>query len=298
MLARYARLFVVVFTAIAIAFALSSGPVAAKPMAKKYSIDIKYVRASDTVWGSAKNVGGTYVMTLEWRKGMSITWQTLTSSDVQNGKKKSRVGNVVHSPGSDFSGQWRACVVRRIYTKYEKKTCGKVIDIASRSATQVPSDEPADDVPADDPFEDIPIEDVPDDVDNPPVDPALLEREIFALTNAARVAEGLGTLTEHECLDRFANAQAKAQADELRMFHQDMSAIGGSCQINTLGENVAVYFREAETVQEAWMSSPGHRANILTPSWTYVGVGVAVDVDGMPYYSVVFGYILPPPYIP
>jgi uncharacterized protein YkwD len=39
----------------------------------------------------------------------------------------------------------------------------------------------------------------------------------------------------------------------------------------------------------AWMNSPEHRANILDPSFTDIGVGIAYDSRGEPYYTQEFG---------
>lgn len=41
----------------------------------------------------------------------------------------------------------------------------------------------------------------------------------------------------------------------------------------TIGENIA-WGQDSETeVMQAWMNSPGHRANILNPDYRYVGEG-------------------------
>ncbi len=39
------------------------------------------------------------------------------------------------------------------------------------------------------------------------------------------------------------------------------------------GENIAKGQRSAEEVVKDWMNSPGHRANILNPKYTLIGVG-------------------------
>jgi hypothetical protein len=43
----------------------------------------------------------------------------------------------------------------------------------------------------------------------------------------------------------------------------------------TAGENLAIDFSEAESVQSAWMNSPGHRANILNSNFKEIGIGIA-----------------------
>ena len=43
----------------------------------------------------------------------------------------------------------------------------------------------------------------------------------------------------------------------------------------TAGENIAYGQRTPQAVVNAWMNSSGHRANILNPSYTQIGVGYA-----------------------
>ena len=52
-------------------------------------------------------------------------------------------------------------------------------------------------------------------------------------------------------------------------------------------ENVA-YGYNVTSVVDAWMNSPGHRANILG-DFTHIGVGVAKGSDGQLYYVQNFG---------
>lgn len=56
-----------------------------------------------------------------------------------------------------------------------------------------------------------------------------------------------------------------------------------------IGENIAFNYSDAAAVVDAWMNSPGHRANILSVNFTEVGAGVAWDSRGLPYYCMVFG---------
>jgi uncharacterized protein YkwD len=56
------------------------------------------------------------------------------------------------------------------------------------------------------------------------------------------------------------------------------------------GENIAWGYRTASEVVDAWMDSPGHRANILNCGAKSIGTGVAWAADGTPYYTQVFGW--------
>ncbi len=40
------------------------------------------------------------------------------------------------------------------------------------------------------------------------------------------------------------------------------------------GENIAMGYKTSEAVMEGWMNSPGHKANILSPKYGKIGIGV------------------------
>lgn len=54
------------------------------------------------------------------------------------------------------------------------------------------------------------------------------------------------------------------------------------------GENIARGQKTADKVMAAWMSSPGHRANILQESFGSIGVA-CVKVDGIYHWVQLFG---------
>lgn len=45
-----------------------------------------------------------------------------------------------------------------------------------------------------------------------------------------------------------------------------------------VGENIAMGYVSAAVTMVGWMDSPGHRANILNPVFTHLGVGVSIGV--------------------
>jgi uncharacterized protein YkwD len=55
------------------------------------------------------------------------------------------------------------------------------------------------------------------------------------------------------------------------------------------GENVARGQRDAAAVMDSWMTSAGHRANILNCSFKAIGVGVTRGVDGTLVWGQLFG---------
>lgn len=57
---------------------------------------------------------------------------------------------------------------------------------------------------------------------------------------------------------------------------------------STAGENIAYGQQSPEEVVTAWMNSPGHRANILNPSYKHIGVGIARAMDNQKYWTQIF----------
>ncbi len=56
---------------------------------------------------------------------------------------------------------------------------------------------------------------------------------------------------------------------------------------NAAGENIA-HHATAEKCQAAFLSSPGHRRNIMNKSYKKFGVGIAVDAQGFIYMTQIF----------
>lgn len=91
--------------------------------------------------------------------------------------------------------------------------------------------------------------------------------------NRDRNAYGLRSLPAHEML----NFKAQVWADHLArvggLSHSRLADGISGCW-RRIGENVG-YGGSIDSVQRAYMNSPGHRANILNGVWTHVGTGVA-----------------------
>ena len=141
-------------------------------------------------------------------------------------------------------------------------------------------------------------------VTNPPVTnpPAVAlsatEQAIVNLVNQVRQQNGIGALTVNAKLVQAAKIHANDMATLNIMAHDLPGAALPSLidraryvgyQYSSMGENIAYNFPDATSVMNAWMNSPGHRANILDPSYTEIGVGIALDSQGSPYYCQVFG---------
>ncbi|MFG2309130.1 CAP domain-containing protein [Streptomyces sp. NPDC048566] len=132
-----------------------------------------------------------------------------------------------------------------------------------------------------------------------PFSPAGLERttrEVLALTNRERAAHGLPQLSPDGPLT--AAAQGHSADMVARDFYAhtspdgrapwDRAAAAGS-RHRTVGENIACGQRSPAEVVLGWMNSPGHRANILTPEFTHLGVGLAGGGRAGTYWTQLFG---------
>lgn len=109
-------------------------------------------------------------------------------------------------------------------------------------------------------------------------------------TNAQRDRAGLRPLRVNRCLQRYAVRQAAAMASRQEMYHQELGPILARCGLQLVGENVAFGFEDGRsTVDDGWMNSEGHRANILNRSYRLVAIGAARSADGSWYVSQVFG---------
>lgn len=93
--------------------------------------------------------------------------------------------------------------------------------------------------------------------------------EVIAEINASRQAAGLKPLREHVTLDQKADAWARKLRDRCDLSHSKLSD-GAPSEWLKLGENVG-YGGTISQVHDAYMNSPGHRANILDPVFQWVG---------------------------
>ncbi len=121
--------------------------------------------------------------------------------------------------------------------------------------------------------------------------PAGLAGSVLDATNRDRAANGLAPLAWNGQLAGVAQSWANWMAQHGSLTHQDMNAILSRTGFATVGENILygpVDFTAAD-MESAWMNSPPHRANILDPSFTAAGVGLAVGPDGLLWACVDFG---------
>ena len=108
---------------------------------------------------------------------------------------------------------------------------------------------------------------------------------IVYLTNQTRSAYGLNTLSNNGQLQAAALAKANNMFELQYWDHfgpngespwQFIRAAGYDYVY--AGENLARGFRTSEGVHEAWMASPTHKANIVSPNYEDIGVSVVTGV--------------------
>jgi uncharacterized protein YkwD len=130
--------------------------------------------------------------------------------------------------------------------------------------------------------------------------PQKLEELVFQLTNEARRKNGLPALQPDEVLSEaarkysdellrgnfFSHKNPEGKGPQQRLEEEQPARQGYAYRV---GENIAAYSKldysdikiMARMVMDGWMTSPGHRQNILNPLYTHLGVGVSIQGDQM-----------------
>jgi uncharacterized protein YkwD len=118
---------------------------------------------------------------------------------------------------------------------------------------------------------------------------------ILSLVNTQRASAGCSPLTADPSLDKLAQAFSDDMAARGFFDHTDpdghtpwdrAKALGIT---NLGGENIARGQADAAAVMDAWMNSPGHRANILNCDYKTLGVGIHFGTGG-PWWTQDFGF--------
>jgi hypothetical protein len=114
------------------------------------------------------------------------------------------------------------------------------------------------------------------------------EQRIFDLTNKERIARGLSALSYEISLATLAQYHSRNMAWEGFFDHVDKAGLDVEGRQKKLipellhggiGENLFYLERgdrkfDPAQIVNGWMESPGHRQNILEPSFTHMGIGV------------------------
>jgi len=132
--------------------------------------------------------------------------------------------------------------------------------------------------------------------------PAITADEVLAYTNVARFYEGVPFLAHDPLLSRVALTKMQDLFAREYFAHdaptgEDVSDLAdqvGYAYI-AVGENLALGdFENSREVVEAWMESPGHRKNLLSSTYSEIGVAAGRGMyDGRKTWIVVQSFGLP-----
>lgn len=123
---------------------------------------------------------------------------------------------------------------------------------------------------------------------------AALETQMVDLVNSERSRAGVPALTVNVDLSNMARVKSQDMITNGYFSHNSptygspfdmMKAFGIS--FRTAGENIAMN-QSVENAHTSLMNSEGHRANILNPSYTQIGIGIVSDGHGSIYITQEF----------
>lgn len=131
----------------------------------------------------------------------------------------------------------------------------------------------------------------PEENNTPSAEPAEIqsgisqyEKEVADIVNRYRAQYGLKPVVLSEELSKVARLKS-ADMKEKGYFSHTSPTYGSPFEMmkafginyRKAGENIAMGQKTPEQVMTAWMNSEGHRANILDPDFTVIGVGYVSD---------------------
>lgn len=117
-------------------------------------------------------------------------------------------------------------------------------------------------------------------------------RKVLKMVNEERAKVGAKPLVMTEAQEWMAEqraAELTALFDHTRPDGSSYASLAAEegLECTRIGENIAAGQPNAEIVMASWMSSDGHRKNILDPSYTHIGIG-CFQFGGMMYWVQYF----------
>ena len=120
------------------------------------------------------------------------------------------------------------------------------------------------------------------------------EIETMALINAYRVSIGLNALKEINHISFKSGEHNNYMIINNVVNHDDfvsrseniMQVLGAT----SVAENIAYNYNSPQTAVNAWLKSPGHKANI-EGNFTHFGLAIKVNAEGKKYYTNIFAKI-------
>lgn len=109
-----------------------------------------------------------------------------------------------------------------------------------------------------------------------------VDSPLITMTNIDRLAVGLSALYPNVQLKNAANAKAEDILKEQYFDHYSPDGkspwdfiLQSGYKYHRAGENLAIGFNELSKVNDAWLASPGHKANILNDNFEDIGIGMS-----------------------
>lgn len=138
----------------------------------------------------------------------------------------------------------------------------------------------------------------PDNTPDQPEDNSSMDQfasRVVELVNAERAKAGLSPLTVDNSVASAAATRAKEIEKSFSHSRPDGSSFSTALKASGVsfmgaGENIAYGQQTPEAVMQGWMNSSGHRANILNPKFTTIGVGHYQNAAGVHYWTQLFTY--------
>jgi uncharacterized protein YkwD len=122
------------------------------------------------------------------------------------------------------------------------------------------------------------------------------EDQVVTLVNQQRATAGCKALTVDSRLTTAARGHSQDMANRDYFDHNTPEGVTPWTRITNAGyhfsaaaENIAAGQTTPASVMNAWMNSPGHRANILNCNLRNIGVGLAYNAKHTPYWTQDFG---------
>lgn len=120
--------------------------------------------------------------------------------------------------------------------------------------------------------------------------PSTYAGDVVAATNSARADEGLAPLVASACAQDQALARAEGLTGDRPLEHAPLEPVMAACPpASQAAENLSRAAAGPQDVVDAWLDSPGHRANLLDPDLDQVGVACLLDGDRMLCSQVFLG---------
>ena len=120
------------------------------------------------------------------------------------------------------------------------------------------------------------------------------EIELILLINNERLANNAPALTINWEVTRLARYKTEEMKVH-RFFDHESLVYGNPAETlarfhiphTVVSANIAKGYETAQDVITAWINAPGHHANLINPEFTSAGVGLSLDDNGIPYWTLI-----------